>query len=178
MLDLANYSALETLKDGRPAEIRSFRADDRAELEAAVGRASVKSLYLRFFAVKRSFTEKEREFFLNVDFTKHVALIAWTADATSKKALIGGGRYVVVQPGQAEVAFMVLDPYQGQGVGSMLMRHLVIIAQAAGLHELIAEVLPENVSMLKVLKNSGLAMTTIRDGEVVHVTLSLNSIAK
>jgi GNAT superfamily N-acetyltransferase len=174
MLDLANYSAFETLRDGRVAEIRAFRADDRAELEAAVGRASTQSLYRRFFTVKRSFTEKERDFFLNVDFISQVALTAWTTDATEKKTLIGGGRYVVVQPGQAEVAFMVLDSSQGQGVGSMLMRHLAIVARAAGLRELVADVLPENVAMLKVFKNSCLLMTTIRDREALHVTLSLN----
>jgi GNAT superfamily N-acetyltransferase len=174
MLDLANYSAFETRKDGRVVEIRAFRTDDRAELEAAVGRASTQSLYRRFFTVKRSFTEKERDFFLNVDFASQVALIAWTADPTQEKTLIGGGRYVVVQPGQAEVAFMVLDSSQGLGVGSMLMRHLVIVARAAGLRELVADVLPENVAMLNVFKNSGLPMTTSRDREALHVTLSLN----
>jgi GNAT superfamily N-acetyltransferase len=174
MLDLANYSAVEALKDGRTAEIRAFRERDRLELESAVGRASMQSLYRRFFTVKRSFSEKEREFFLKVDFANHVALMAWAADATQKQVLVGGGRYVVVQPGQAEVAFMVLDQHQGQGVGSMLMRHLAIIARAAGLRELIADVLPENVSMLKVFKKSGLSMTTTRDRDVIRVTLSLN----
>lgn len=173
MLDLAHYSAVEALKDGRPVEIRAFQERDRLELESAVGRASTQSLYRRFFTVKRSFTEKEREFFLKVDFANHVALMAWTADAT-QQVLVGGGRYVVVQPGQAEVAFMVLDQYQGQGVGSMLMRHLAIIARAAGLRELVADVLPENVSMLKVFKKSGLSMTTTRDRDVIRVTLSLS----
>jgi GNAT superfamily N-acetyltransferase len=172
MLDAANYSAVETLRDGRQVEIRAFRPGDRADLESAVARTSVQSLYRRFFTVKRSFSEREREFFLNVDFIGHVALMAW-AEESARRVIAGGGRYVVVEPGKAEVAFVVVDQYQGLGIGAALMRHLAAIARSAGLQELIAEVLPENVPMLKVFEKSGLPMTTINEHEVVQVTLRL-----
>ena len=54
------------------------------------------------------------------------------------------------------------------------MRHLLALAQTAGLKELVAEVLPENAPMLKVFKRCGLPMTTKREAEVVHVTLQLS----
>jgi len=171
-VDASSYSATETLRDGRQIEIRAFKPGDEAELVAAVGRTSKESLYRRFFTVKRSFSERERQFFLNVDFVGHVALMAWMEEA-GRKVIVGGGRYVVVQPGKAEVAFIVIDPYQGQGIGGLLMRHLVVIARAGGLQELIAEVLPENRAMLKVFKNCGLPMTTIDEHEVVQVALQL-----
>lgn len=173
MLDAANYSAVETLRDARRLEIRAFKPDDRADFLLAADRIGPLSLYRRFFTVKRGFTERERTFFLNVDFDKHVALVALMEEA-GRKVIVGGGRYVVVQPGKAEVAFVVIDQYQGQGIGSILMRHLAAIARAAGLRELIAEVLPENMPMLKVFEKSGLPMTTTRESEVVHVTLQLN----
>jgi GNAT superfamily N-acetyltransferase len=173
MLDAANYSAVETLRDARSLEIRAFRPEDRADFLSAADRISPLSLYRRFFTVKRGFTEGERAFFLNVDFDKHVALVALMEEA-GRKVIVGGGRYVVVQPGKAEVAFVVIDQYQRQGIGSILVRHLAAIARAAGLQELIAEVLPENMSMLKVFERSGLHMTTIPESEVVHVTLQLN----
>jgi RimJ/RimL family protein N-acetyltransferase len=172
MLDAANYSAVETLRDGRRVEIRAFRPSDRADLESAVARTSNQSLYLRFFTVKRRFSEREREFFLNVDFVDHVALMAWAEEA-GRRVIVGGGRYVVVQPGKAEVAFVVIDQYQGQGLGAALMRHLAAVARAAGLQDLTAEVLPENEPMLRVFEKSGLYMTTTCDPEVVHVTLQL-----
>ena len=52
--------------------------------------------------------------------------------------IAGGGRYIVVRPGQPEVAFVVVDEYQGRGIGKALMRHLVSIACAAGLQIFIA----------------------------------------
>jgi len=172
MTDAASYSAVETLRDGQQIEIRAFRPKDRSELEAVVGGLSTQTLYRRFFTVKRHFSEREREFFLNVDFVDHVALMAWM-DEAGRKIIVGGGRYVVVQPGKAEVAFVVIDRHQGQGIGAVLMRHLAGIARAAGLQELIAEVLPENKPMLKVFEKSGLPMEAINEYEVVQVSLKL-----
>jgi ribosomal protein S18 acetylase RimI-like enzyme len=172
MMDAANYSAVEALRDGRRLDIRAFRPGDQADLLSAVSRTSPQSLYRRFFTVKRSFSQREREFFLNVDFVGHVALMA-CAEELGQKVIVGGGRYVVVQPGKAEVAFVVIDQYQGQGIGSTLMRHVAAVARAAGLQELVAEVLAENVPMLKVFEKCGLSMTKIRESEVVQVTLRL-----
>jgi GNAT superfamily N-acetyltransferase len=173
MLEPANYSAFETLRDGRRAEIRALRADDRANLIAAVARSSGQSLYRRFFAAKRSFSESEIAFFLNVDFVNHVALVA-VVEESGRPVICGGGRYVVAQPGRAEVAFAVVDQYQGQGVGAALMRHLAAIARSAELRELIAEVLPDNIPMLRVFEKSGLPVNIKREPQVVHVSLQLS----
>src|ERR1700747_3928639 len=75
MWQAANYSAFETLRDGRRVEIRALRPDDRADLIAAVARSSAQSLYRRFFAVKRDFAEPEIEFFLNVYLVNHCVLV-------------------------------------------------------------------------------------------------------
>jgi RimJ/RimL family protein N-acetyltransferase len=172
MLEAARHSAVELLRSGRRVEIRALRPDDRTELLAAVGRTSTQSLFRRFFGAKRGFTEQEIEFFLNVDFTNHVALVA-VMEENGRPVIGGGGRYIVLRPGEAEVAFAVVDQYQGQGIGGALMRQLAEIARAAGLKELIAEVLPENTPMLKVFEKSGLRLTTKREARVVHVVLEL-----
>jgi len=171
-MDAAHYSAVEILRDGCKIDICAFKPGDDDDLSAAVGRVSPVSLYRRFFTIKRGFSEREKQFFLNVDFVNHVALMAWTEEA-GRRVIVGGGRYVVVQPGKAEVAFIVIDQYQGRGMGGLMLRHLALIARAAGLATFIAEVLSENASMLKVFEKSGLPMTTVHDAEVVHVTLQL-----
>jgi ribosomal protein S18 acetylase RimI-like enzyme len=67
----------------------------------------------------------------------------------------------------------VIDQYQGQGIGSALLRHLATLACGAGIAELIAEVLPDNTSMLKVFERSGFRLNTRLESLVVHVTLHL-----
>jgi GNAT superfamily N-acetyltransferase len=173
VLNIEKYSATEALRDGCRVEIRALRPDDRADMLAAVGRASAQSLYRRFFGLKRSFTEEETAFFVNVDFVNHVALVALIEEG-GRSVIAGGGRYIVVQPGQAELAFVVVDDYQGRGIGRVLMRHLSKIACAAGLRALIAEVLPENIPMLELFKTSGLELSTRREGQVIHVTIWLS----
>jgi GNAT superfamily N-acetyltransferase len=169
MIDAANYSATESLRDGRAVEIRAQRSQDREGMLAAIARSSSGSLYRRFFAVRRAFSEEETDYFLDIDFVNHVALVTVATDGG--QPTIVGGRYIFVQPGRAEVAFAIIDAYQGLGIGSALMRHLVTLGREAGVRELIAEVLAENVPMLNVFERSGLPISTRREGRVVHVTL-------
>ena len=163
---------VERLRDGRTLEIRALRPADRAGLLASFERTSEEARYRRFFAPKRAFSEKEIDFYLNVDFVSHVALVAELEEG-GRQVIAGGGRYIVSEPGRAEVAFSVDDPHQGLGIGTSLMRHLVLIAREAGLRELVAEVLPDNAPMLKVFERCGLVMSTRREGGVVHVTMAL-----
>src|SRR6185312_3660795 len=153
MPDPAKYSAGELLPDGRHVEIRALRPDDRSDFLAAVDRTSAKSLYRRFFGVKRDFTPQEVGFFLDVDFVSQVALVAVVEEA-GREAIVGAGRYIVTQPNEAELA-------------------LAAIAREAGLEEVRAEVLPDNIAMLKVFEQSGHSMTVRRGRGVVDVTLRL-----
>lgn len=168
----ATYSVPERLRDGRPIEIRALRADDETGMLAAIDRTNLESLRRRFFVTKRGFSEKEKAFFMNVDFVNHVALVA-EIDEDGRPVIIGGGRYIVVRPGVAEVAFVVVDAYQGQGIGGLLTRHLVALARAASLKELSADVLPENTPMRKVLDRFGFRIAHGLDPQVVHLTLPL-----
>ncbi len=172
LVEPSNYLTIEKLRNGKRIEIRALKPQDRDGLIAAVGRTSSESLYRRFFAARRHFSETEESFYLNIDFATHVALIALT-DENSQPTIVGGGRYVVDEPGQAEVAFTVVDKYQGQGIGSALLRHLALIARDAGLRELVAYVLPDNRAMLKVFEKSGLEYTAKREAGSVYVKLGL-----
>jgi len=166
------YSVIETLRDGGRVTIRALTPADRADLVAAVARTSAESMRRRFFIVKRTFSDRETRFFLNPDFVNHVALVA-VIEEDGQSFIAGGGRYIVTRPGEAEVAFAVVDDYQGRGVGGALMRHLTAIGCAAGLETFIAEVLPENLPMLRLFEKSGLKMSTKRESEVMFVRLQL-----
>ena len=172
MPEAAEYSVREHLRDDRPIAIRALRPDDRAEMLAAIGRTSMQSLQRRFFVPKKGFSEQEMAFFLNIDFESHVAIVA-EIEEDGRPVIAGGGRYIVVQPGQAEIAFVVVDAYQGQGIGTILMRHLAVLARDAGLKELVAEVLPENTAMLKLFKKFGFRTDAKGSPQVVHLTLQL-----
>ena len=173
MAEAADYAAIELLRNGRRVEIRALRPEDQANLVRAVDQIGAESLYRRFFGPRREFTEQEIAFHVNVDFIRHVALIA-VMEEGGRPVIVGGGRYVVVQPGLAEMAFAVTDEHQGQGIGRALMHHLAAIAREAGVKELVADVLPYNIPMLKVFRESGHEISIRRWQGVVHVTLQLS----
>jgi len=172
MAEVAAYFVVETLRDGRSVTIRALKPEDRSAMLSAVGRVSAQSLYRRFFGPKRGFTEKETDFFVNVDFITHVALVA-VVDEGGKDTIIGAGRYIVAEPGKAEVAFAIVDEYQGQGIGTALLRHLVMIARASELQQLVAEVLAENAPMLTLFRKCGFTLKKGSGAGVVHATLEL-----
>lgn len=172
MSEATSYTARELLRDGSSVDIRALRPEDEADMLAAIEQTGAQSLQRRFFVMKRHFSDKERAYFMNIDFKNHMAIIA-LADDAGRKAIVGGGRYIVFEPGRAEMAFVVIDAWQGRGVGSILMRHLTKIAGDAGLQELTAEVLPENAAMLKVFRKFGFRPGARRDPQTVHLVLTL-----
>ncbi len=171
MVDLADYFVVETSRDGRPVTIRALKPEDRSAMLSAVGRVSSQSLYRRFFGPKRGFTEKETDFYVNVDFVAHVALVA-VVDESGKETIIGAGRYIVAETGKAELALAIIDEYQGRGIGTALLRHLVSIARKNGLQQLVAEVLAENGPMLTLFRKCGFTFKR-GDAGVMHAVLEL-----
>jgi GNAT superfamily N-acetyltransferase len=172
VLQVRDYTATELLRDGRTVEIRALRPEDRVGMLAAVSRTSQLSLYRRFFTFKRGFTAREVDFYVNVNFVDHVALVA-VLEEDGQPVIVAGGRYIVVGAGEAEVAFVVDDAHQGRGLGASLMRHLAALARQAGLKALSADVLPENAAMLKVFETSGLGIKIQREPDSIHVMLQL-----
>ncbi len=175
-MDARNYKAVETLRSGQLITIRAIRPEDSAALLELFPELDKSSLYLRFFQNKTKITDQELKYFTEVDFIHHVALVA-TADPIDK--IIGGGRYFAYDhPAKlrsAEIAFMVLDRYQGQGIATLIMKHLLVIARANRITQFEAEVLPENAKMLAVFSHTGLPMSVSRVDGVLHVSLTLSS---
>jgi GNAT superfamily N-acetyltransferase len=170
--DVRHYRAVEHLLDGRPVVLRAIRPDDREAIRRGFHRLSERSVYQRFFQVKKELSEKELSYLTDVDFENHVALIATLAEDAEDG--IGVGRYVVDPDGGApEVAFVVDEKHHGLGVATLLLRHLAAIARAKGQRELRALVLFDNRSMIEVFEHAGFPLRRRREGNVIELTLGL-----
>lgn len=177
MLIACQYHAEDRLRDGRCVWLRAIRPSDRDLLREGLHHLSLESAYHRFFAAKRELSDGELDYLTQVDFVKHVALVALVDDG-SGPLLVGTARYIVedsqVPPESAEVAFVVEDAHQRLGIGTVLLRHLAAIARAKGLRALHAFVLAENRPMISVFRKSGMPMKTTRsEPGVLEVSLKL-----
>jgi len=175
--DSMHYLVTERLRNGTEVTIRAIRPEDKGLLLAAFKELTEDTVYTRFFALKKEITDQELKWATELDFSRHVALVTCIQESGHER-IIGIGRYVSLEesdrPASAEVAFVVEEDYQGVGVASILLRHLVLIGQKQGISHFEAEVLPSNKAMLRVFSRVGLPMTTVPSGDTVHVTLSLN----
>jgi RimJ/RimL family protein N-acetyltransferase len=177
-VDARHYLAGEILKDGTAIAIRAIRPDDSGRLLEAFAHLDRQSIYTRFFSHKAGLTDAELKQYTDVDFDRVVALVA-TLGTGDGQTLIAGGRYVCddAQPAarSAEIAFTTEEDYQGRGLASLLLDHLVRIARQKGVSRFEAYVLAENQAMLAVFRRSGLPMHVRHESGVAHVTLVLEA---
>ena len=176
MTDVRHYEVRETLKDGTAVTVRAVRPDDGNRIHTAFRGLDRETVYTRFFGYKNDVTEAELAKITGVDFDRDVALLVTIGDGP-EEIVIGGASYfdLDAEPPvrSAELAFTVEEDYQGLGIASSLMRHLVAIARQKGLSQLEADVLARNPPMLAVFQRSGLPLSLRHDEDAVHVTLSL-----
>ncbi len=174
MIDVREYEAHETLKDGRSVIVRAVRPDDKTTILQGVSLFSNDSLYKRFHGAKSSLTDHELKYLTEIDYLHHVALLAVLEENAQA---IGGGRFIAydktLPPRIAELAFAVADNFQGLGAGTIILKHLIKISREIGIKTLEAEVLAENMAMIRVFEKSGLPVTTTSEGRNVHVTMAL-----
>ncbi len=173
-MDPRHYATEAILRDGSSIHIRALRPGDKALLLAHFQHLSQQSVYFRFFGAKKRLTDEELARFTELDFVHQVALVA-TLGVGHDERFVGVGRYNAVgedggKPTCAEVAFAVLDEFQGRGVGTLLLEHLAPIAYANGITEFEADVLGENNRMLEVFARSGFKVKRSLEAGVFHIS--------
>ncbi len=176
MRDPRDYRADATLESGAAVTVRALRPDDRERVARAVRGLDRESIYFRLFSYRRELTEAGLDRIMRFDPDLEIALVA-TTGTEGDETIVAGGRYVVddpaADPRSAEVAFTVEEDWHGRGLASLLLRHLAAIARERGIAAFTATVLAENRAMLRVFERSGLVPRTRREGDTMHVTLTL-----
>ena len=154
---LAGLPARAVLRDGTAVCVRAIRADDKERLHVAFARLSPRSVYHRFFHPVNELTSEDLRRLTEIDFHDHVAVVLTVTEGSDER-LIAVGRYVRTASGgdTAEVAFTVIDEYQGRGAAALLLRELVAIARGRGVRKFVAFVMSDNEPMLDVFRRAGL----------------------
>ena len=160
------------LRGGRVALVGPLDPADRRRYLAGVERASPESLYMRFMAPVSRLTESQLRYLLEVDHRDHEALLA--IDEASGDA-VGVARFVRLagRPDVAEAAVLVIDDWQGFGLGTALCRLLAERAREVGVERFEASLLVSNTSMHAVLESLGPVREVSRDGGTVLVDVEL-----
>ena len=141
------------LRDGTRLTIRPIRAADKAELSAGLGRLSPATVHKRFMSPKTRFSASELRYLTDVDGHHHAAHVAEESDPPYR--IVAVARYVELpdEPGTADVAIVVGDALQGQGLGSVLAAHLAEEASRNGIRGFSATMLSDNRAAHRLMEH-------------------------
>jgi acetyltransferase len=167
------YERLLELKDGAQVHVRPIRPEDEPLLHETFSRMSERSVYFRFLSPLKRLPEEMAHRLAGVDYDQRFALVATTHRPDSREHILGIARYDrAAGTTTAEVAVAVVDEMQRQGVGSGLLSLLAQVAHEHGIEELTLIVLPENQSMLGLLRRLGWIHRAVLHGGVYDITFS------
>jgi RimJ/RimL family protein N-acetyltransferase len=134
------------MADGTRVLLRPIRADDKPLLRAAFEQLSPESARLRFLAPKSRLSSAELRYLTEIDGADHAAVVAVLAHRP--RMIVGVGRYVrdPLDRESAEVAVVIGDPWQHQGLGRHIGLVLAELARANGIRRFTAMLLSDNVA--------------------------------
>lgn len=161
------------LADGTTVEIRPARPQDRDEVLRMHQELSPEATRLRFFAVSPHYGQEAAERICAPGHPGYRALVA-----VARGRVIGVAEYTMLptspgEPVSADIALAVAERRHGQGIGTLLLEHLVHAAREAGISAFTAEALAENHEVLKVFADLGLRTSRHFDGTDVRCTVHL-----
>ena len=157
----SEYEMQETFKTKEgPLEIqfRLIRPDDTDRIKELFYGLSEESIYFRFLTPLKSLQRQTLQDFYNVDQASDISVVAVIKSDVEGETerIIGAGRYLLDRStNKAEFALLVQDEYQGLGIGTYLLNHLMRIAKSKGVDSFIAFVHPQNQPMIRFIHKTG-----------------------
>lgn len=169
-----DYKKWFVLRDGRQVMLRPILPSDKDAILALFSRLSRETRYLRFQHAKQYISPDELTGYCCVDYHDCFALVAEML-RDDRMEIVGVGRYIrLPRRDAAEVAFVVEDREQGNGIGTHLLRELAHLARERDVTTFVAELLNENVVILTIMRKCDPRMVQVVDGSSLVVTLSLD----
>jgi len=149
---------------------RPMREDDADRIRRLFDRLSPETRYRRFFSPVTKLDERMVAYLVGVDHDDREALVALVDDE-----IIGVARYDRRHddPTIAEIAVVVEDAWQGNGVGRFLMKRLGAEADQRGITRFTADVLPSNEAPVKLARAVAPMVEVSFSGGETHLNIPL-----
>jgi len=150
LLFIEKYKSRVKLKSGQSLSVRPLLPSDEIAYRNFFYKLKEETVYLRFFSKIKVFSRQMAQaHWAELDYRKNITLIGLVRNKGNKE-IIAIGTYMESEENRAEVAFVVREDFQGQGIASFLLNQLETIAKENGFQGFTACVLADNKAMLHV----------------------------
>ncbi len=174
----AQYVSQFTMKDGTGVTLRPIRPEDEPLMSKFHETLSDRSVYMRYFSSLSLSSRVAHERLVRICFAGYDRVIALVVDhkdeATGHHQILGVGRLMKLHgKNEAEVAILVSDQWQKQGLGIELLHRSVQIARDEKLSRVSAEMLRDNLSVQNIFKKIGFRLRLLADSSSISAVLDL-----
>jgi acetyltransferase len=160
-----------TLKGGTPVTLRPIKPEDEPLWHELHARSSPESLRSRFRSLFKATTHEMATRYCYIDYSRDMTLVAEVSQG-GRPLLVGvGGFSADADRRTAEYAVIVLDAWQGKGLGTALLDYTEEIARRWGIERLFAETDRDNRAMQRIFKARGFVLRV--EDDVVYAEKSL-----
>jgi acetyltransferase len=174
----SQYVSSWVMKNGTEVTLRPIRPEDEPLMVKFHETLSDRSVYLRYFYSLSLSSRVAHDRLVRicfVDYDREMAIVADCRDRkTGQHQILGVGRLVKSHTkNEGEVAVLVSDKCQNQGLGTELFRRVIQIARDEKLSRVEAEILPDNFAMKKIARKLGFHSRTPNDPTSIRAVLDL-----
>ena len=157
--DLRPHSDTLRLRSGKSLTVRFVEPGDAEALQAYFRSLTTRSRYNRFLGAMSELPQNLLAHFVHVGEGDRFSVIA-TMTIEGRETIVGEARYAFDPDKDSfEFGLSIDDRWQGQGIGSALLRNLECRAAAFGATRLFGDTLRSNEVMMALARKSGFAFT-------------------
>jgi RimJ/RimL family protein N-acetyltransferase len=170
-----DISATHRFRDGLEVRFRPIKPSDEEGMRHLFYRFSEETHYARYFHSVRSMPHAKMQEYVNVDWSRDMSIVGLVGKE-GKGRIIAEGRYLRI-PGSsfAELVFVVDEQFQERGIATCLYAMLIRLGRERGLKGFTADVLFNNLAMMKVFHKGELPVQASLESGVYHLTIPFES---
>jgi acetyltransferase len=160
------YETIWKLRDGRTVLLRPIKPEDEPLWLEMFQNFSEESIRYRFFQIIKDTPHEVRVRYCNIDYDREMAIVA-ELDEGGHRKILGVVRVGLEPDGKSgEIAFIVADPWQGLGLGTKMIDHMIDVCKDMRVETLYAIMLPDNMRAINLMKKMGFTIKHVEEGTV------------
>jgi len=165
------------MKNGLDVLIRPIRPEDEPLMVKFHESLSERSVYLRYLQSLKLSQRVAHERLVRIcfnDYDRELALVAEYREPGGERRILGVGRLrKLYGTNDGEFAVLISDDYQGNGLGTELVRRLLDVARQEKLSRVVGDVLQDNVVMRHIGEKLGFKFQSVPDEPVMKAEVVL-----
>nr|VFK59561.1 MAG: Acetyltransferase (GNAT) family protein [Candidatus Kentron sp. TUN]VFK68026.1 MAG: Acetyltransferase (GNAT) family protein [Candidatus Kentron sp. TUN] len=156
-------------KKGIPVTFRPVKPEDEPMWHKLIADSSENSIRRRFRSLFRVTTHQMAVEYCVIDYEREIAIVAESM-LDEERELIGVAHmFADASLDNAEYAVIVSDPWQGQGLGGMLLDHCLDLAKRWGIKRVVADTEIGNKPMLENFHSRGFKSDVSYEDGIVYL---------